>query len=284
MPEISIILLTKDGLPLLERTLSAIFTQKTDRPFEVIAIDSGSTDGTLELLARYPIRLEKIPPSEFNFGATRGMGYDIAQGQILVALSQDAVPADDQWLERLAAPFADPAVAAVKGGEYLLPGVRPFYWSRIGRFYFTRSAARWRARYGFILSNANSAIRKKVWEQNRIGRVEVQEDKFLQKMWTERHLVIIMEPDARVYHSHSYNLPSLARRSENDGLGQRVCGQWYSFVDACLDALNLENWRWWLKGCLKGEISTLAEISFPIVRPFFTWKGNRFTKKYVGSG
>jgi rhamnosyltransferase len=72
-------------------------------------------------LTRYPIRAEQIPPSEFNFGATRALGYDIAQGQILIALSQDAVPAENRWLDRITAPFDDPTVAAVKGGEYLPP-------------------------------------------------------------------------------------------------------------------------------------------------------------------
>jgi rhamnosyltransferase len=281
MPEASIILLTKNGLPTLEQTLSAIFAQKTDRSFEVIAIDSGSTDGTLELLARYPIRVEQILPSEFNFGGTRALGYDLAAGRILIALSQDAVPANDQWLDRLVAPFDDPTVAAAKGVRALPPSGPLFYWDRIGRFYFTRSNSRWRVRYGLVFSNVNSAIRKEVWAENRIGRVEMQEDKFLQKMWTERRYRIVAARGAKVFHAHHYDLRSLAARSENEGLGQRLCGQKYSLVDACLDALNLENWGWWVKGCLKGEISKPAEVLFPLVRPFFIWKGNRFTKKYV---
>jgi glycosyltransferase involved in cell wall biosynthesis len=283
MVQASIILLTKNGLPLLEESLSAIFAQKSDRSFEVLAIDSGSSDGTLELLKRYPIRVEQIPAAEFNFGATRGMGYDLAQGQILVALSQDAVPADDRWLDKLVAPFDDPTVAAVRGGQALPPSGGFFYWERAGRFYFTRPSVRWRARYGFGFSNVNSAIRKEVWEQNRIERAEMAEDRLLQKMWAERHLKIVLALDATVYHSHHYHLQSLALRSENEGLGLRLCGQEYSLIDACFDAMNLDIWRWWVKGCLKREISAPAEILFPIVRPLFMWKGNRFTERYVNS-
>ena len=60
MVEVSILLLTKNGCGDLGRLLPAVFHQAFDRSFEVIAIDSGSTDGTLDLLGAFPVRIEQI--------------------------------------------------------------------------------------------------------------------------------------------------------------------------------------------------------------------------------
>ncbi len=281
MPDVSIILLTKNGLPKLEQTLAAIFAQKTARSFQVLAIDSGSVDGTLELLSRYPICIKQIQPAEFNFGATRALGYDLARGQILLTLSQDAVPADEHWLEKLTAPFDDPQVAAVTGGVRRPPHERIFYWQGINQFYFIRSSRRWKARYGFGFSNVNSAIRRDIWVKHRIGAAEVNEDKVLQKIWTARNLKIVRAPQAAVFHTHDYDLRSLMQRCENEGLGQRLVGLNYSFTDALADMLNLRLWKLMLKALWSREITTPAEMLFPLIRPSFTWKGNHFNKKYV---
>jgi rhamnosyltransferase len=283
MPDLSIILLTKNGMPLLEQTLKQIYAQQIDRSFEVIAVDSGSTDGTLELLARYPVRLIRIPPQEFNFGATRAMAYDLAKGEFCITLSQDAVPADAFWLAELVAPFSDPAVAAVRGEQKLEPGSRYFYWARIGRYYATRSTTRWRARYGLSFSNVNSAIRKSTWDQNRIGPVEMSEDRFLQKVWSQSGLRFVRASKSVVYHGHNYDVCGLIKRSENEGLGDRLSGQSYSLSDAILDTLDVPNWMAFWRGLLTRQIRSWAEVLCPFIRPFSIWKGNRINRKYHGS-
>ncbi|MGE5140482.1 MAG: glycosyltransferase family 2 protein [Rudaea sp.] len=283
MPDLSIILLTKNGMPLLEQTLKQIYAQEIDRSFEVIAVDSGSTDGTLELLAKYPVRLIRIPPQQFNFGATRAMAYDLAEGEFCITLSQDAVPADPSWLAEMVAPFSDPSVAAVRGEQKLGPGSHYFYWARIGRYYVTRSAVRWRARYGFTFSNVNSAIRKSTWDQNRIGPAEMSEDKFLQKVWVDRGIRFVRATKAVVYHGHNFNLKTLIRRSENEGLGNRLSGQTYSLWDALMDTLDIQNWIAFWRGLVTRQITTEAEFLSPFIRPFLIWKGNRFNQKYYGS-
>jgi rhamnosyltransferase len=281
-PEISIVLLTKNAGAELERTLDQIFNQRTSRPFEVLAVDSGSTDGTLEILRRFKVRVHPIPPQEFNFGRTRELGFELACGRYLVTLSQDCVPASADWLERLTGPFDDPAVAAVAGGPVLPPQpARIFYWERVGGFYFTRDSQRWLARYHFGFSNTNSAVRKAVWEQNRLGAVEMSEDKLLQKTWTMRGLRIVFVPGAAVYHAHDYDLGGLARRCENEGLGYRLIGESYSLYDCAADMLNLGNWWMLLAAIVRGARPTRAELLFPLIRPLFLWKGHRTARHYV---
>src|SRR4030043_1207856 len=109
---ISIILLTKNGDAYLEEVLKKVFAQGIEDTFEVIAIDSGSSDHTREILTKFPIHVEEIPPSTFNHGETRNLGARLAKGEYLVYLTQDATPLNEEWLARLVSPLrTDPLIA-----------------------------------------------------------------------------------------------------------------------------------------------------------------------------
>jgi rhamnosyltransferase len=95
---ISIIVLSKNGARFIAQLLNKVYSQKVDRGYEVIIIDSGSTDGTLDILKNYPLRLIEIPPQEFGHGKTRNLGAQLAQSEILVFLNGDAIPKDSFWL------------------------------------------------------------------------------------------------------------------------------------------------------------------------------------------
>ena len=101
-PDISIIIPARDGRSRIATVLEAIFNQKCALSYEVIVIDSGSVDDTLEIVRRYPVRLYTIPPEEFSHSCTRNFGARLAHAtRYLVFLNQDAVPTDDQWLVNL---------------------------------------------------------------------------------------------------------------------------------------------------------------------------------------
>ena len=69
--DVSIVIPTKNGGHLFEKVLDAVFKQKTEYEYEVICVDSGSKDGTLDVIRKYPCRLFQIEPSEFGHGKTR---------------------------------------------------------------------------------------------------------------------------------------------------------------------------------------------------------------------
>jgi len=99
--DISIIIPTKNAGAEFNKCLACISQQKTKHKYEVIVIDSGSTDNTLNILTKYPVRLIKIAPEEFGHGKTRNLGARLAQGDYLVYITQDAIPATGNWLDRL---------------------------------------------------------------------------------------------------------------------------------------------------------------------------------------
>ena len=97
---------------------------------EVIVVDSGSTDCTLEYIKGYPIRLYEIKPHEFSFGPTRDYAFGLANGQFIVTLSQDVVPANREWLSKLVEPLMQNKADAVQGRTILPRDKALFYWEK----------------------------------------------------------------------------------------------------------------------------------------------------------
>ena len=110
--KISIVIPTRNGGETLPAVVDAISRQRIDVPVETIAIDSGSTDGTVALLRRHGVNVFDIKADAFDHGLARNLGLSLATGDLAVLLVQDAVPASDQWLSTLTAPFrTDPQLA-----------------------------------------------------------------------------------------------------------------------------------------------------------------------------
>lgn len=278
----SIVYLTKNGGALFRQSLDSVLSQKAPFGFEVVAVDSGSNDGTLEVMKAQKVRVYSIKPEEFNFGLTRDYGFSLARGEIVIAISQDAVPVGRDWLKDLVAPFEDASVGAVQCTDSQEQGADAFYWSRTGLFYFTRECADWLSKHkGLGLSFVCCAVRKAAWEKNRLGPVEMSEDKVFQKKLEEKGWRIVLREEAAVLHSHSYGVSELAKRCENEGFGWRNAGQEYSFFEMALDLFNPRVMFAYIRGLLLLRMRRPSEFLFPFIRPVFVFKGNRFTKGYV---
>lgn len=115
-PRCSIIIRSYNEEKHIARLLEGIARQ-TVQDAEVILVDSGSTDRTVEIAQGYPIRLVHIAPEEFTFGRSLNRGIQAASGEILVFASAHVYPVYPDWLEKLLAPFADPAIALVYGKQ-----------------------------------------------------------------------------------------------------------------------------------------------------------------------
>jgi rhamnosyltransferase len=115
MVEISILIPAKDEALNIRTCLDAVFGQVSNAEFEVVLVDSGSTDGTPDIVRDYPVRLYQIPPEEFHHARTRNYLARLSQGKYLVYLNADAFPASSNWLNSLLSNFSDSSVGAVYG-------------------------------------------------------------------------------------------------------------------------------------------------------------------------
>jgi len=143
------------------RLLSGIL-QQTIRPIDVILVDSGSTDATLAIASRYPVRIVSIPPEEFTFGRALNRGCALANGEYLVIASAHVYPVYPDWLEQLLQPFADPQVGLVYGRQRGDAATRYSEHQILAKLFPVESLPR--QSHPFC-NNANAAIRRALWLQ-----------------------------------------------------------------------------------------------------------------------
>ena len=281
-PFASIVYLTKDGGNLFAKSLEAVFTQKTDFEFEVIVVDSGSTDGTLELFEKFPVKVYRITANEFDFGLTRDYGFSLAKGEIILTLSQDVVPASNDWLQLMVDPFIDAKIAVVQGTDIVPNDVGLFFWYANGLFYYTRDLIKWKHdNEGIGISFTSCALRRSVWSENHIGKAAMNEDKIFQQKIKSKGFKIVQQLLAKTYHAHMYTVKELAKRCENEGMGWRLCSLNYSMTDMMKDMFNKKITGVLISGIFSGEVKRLAEILFPVIRPYYLYKGNHYTSAYI---
>jgi rhamnosyltransferase len=219
MIECSISILTKNEGRNIGSCLEAVFSQQNVGEFEVILVDSGSTDATVEIARRFPIRIEQIPAQVFHHARTRNFAAKLGKGRIVVNLSGDAIPASDQWLHRMLANFNDPGVAAVYGRQLPKPGSTLERSDTFDTVYGEQRivkdpAHRCEMGYRFYhFSDVNSAIRRGVWETIPYPEdLKMFEDLAIAKRMLDAGWKIVYEPEAPVFHSHHYGAAQLFKR------------------------------------------------------------------------
>lgn len=244
LPSVTVAYVTKNGAPWLEASLQAVRAQRGPfGPVEILAIDSGSTDGTLEILARHGVRTRRIAPHEFGHGRTRNLAVREATGDVIAFLTQDATPADDRWLAGLIAALRqDPLLAGVWSRHAPRPDCHPMEWRMLAEFPLFRgldadappvvSAARGNPDYAahperfYWFSNNSSAFRRDVLLRWPFPDVEFAEDQTWARRVLEAGFRTALVPASLILHSHAYSAwTNLQRnfdhaRAMHDDLGQ----------------------------------------------------------------
>jgi len=142
------------------RLLDGIAAQ-TLQPDQIVVVDSGSTDGTLDVARRHRVDIHTIDPAEFSFGRSLNRGIAAARGDVAVFASAHVYPVYDTWLEHLTKPFGDPGVALAYGRQVGGP-TTPYSESQIMATWFpTESNPRQDHPFS---NNANAAIRRSEWD------------------------------------------------------------------------------------------------------------------------
>ncbi|MFT5200115.1 MAG: rhamnosyltransferase [Planctomycetota bacterium] len=240
-PRISILIPTMNGEEDLRRLLPALRAQQVMGGFEIVALDSESDDGTRELLAEFEVRFESIARSDFSHGSARNRLGSMARGEVLVFLSQDALPVGTHFVETLTAPLAgDPVVGTwarnlphptddaltarsllssgesdeTSRGVYLEPGTCLADLSPLDRMLRTR------------FNNVASSMTRETLERFPFPDVVFGEDSAWAASVLSAGLQLRYVAEAEVLHAHRYGPKSAFKRNEQDARFMREVHGW----------------------------------------------------------
>lgn len=162
-PRASIIIRCYNEREHIGKLLHGIYQQSMD-DFEVILVDSGSTDGTLEVAREYPIDdIVYIAPSEFSFGRALNYGCEAANGEFCVFASAHVYPTRSDWLAKLLKKFEDDDGLALVYGKQRGNEITKFAEKRVFRRWFPEDDVDCQS--SPFCNNANAAIRRALWEE-----------------------------------------------------------------------------------------------------------------------
>ena len=191
-------------------------TQQSLPGAQIILVDSGSTDATVSIAARYPVEVVHLRPEEFTFGHSLNLGLARAAADVVVIASAHVYPVYPDWLERLLEPFHAPQVALVYGKQR---GAERTHFSEhmIFHQWFPDASV---ARQGHpFCNNANAAIRRTLWEQHPYDEsLPALEDLAWARWAFENGGGIAYSAEAEVIHVHNETWKGVHNRYRREGM------------------------------------------------------------------
>jgi glycosyltransferase involved in cell wall biosynthesis len=182
----------------------------------VVIVDSGSTDGTLDIVRSFPTTLIQIRPDEFTYGYALNLGVANVDAEIVATLSAHSLPAGPDWLRALIEPFSGPRVAGVYGRQLPRSNATILELAGMRLTGLLSDQPKLLARRP-LFSNANGAFRRSLWLDHPFDeRVGGAEDIAWVRSMQERGYLIAYQPTAIVYHSHGEPLMRHLRRASRD--------------------------------------------------------------------
>ncbi len=222
--QVSVIIPTLNAEATIEPLLSALEKQSLP-PEEIIVVDSSSTDQTAEIIRRHSsARLISIPRETFNHGGTRDTAAREAGGDVLLFMTQDAIPVNERLIEifthalgdhpQAAAAYARQIPAAVARPREKM--VRSFSYPEKSEVHDRETSLGLRT---FYLSNVCAAYRKETYLA--LGGFETDlrtnEDMLFAAKAIKAGYQILYTAEAEVIHSHDLSLAEQYRRNRLQG-------------------------------------------------------------------
>jgi rhamnosyltransferase len=294
-------ILTFNGEQYLEEIINAIQSQKVDFNFEILIIDSGSTDNTLNIINRFVkvhknIRLHQIPNSEFGHGKTRNLVAQMAKGQFVVYLTHDATPSSDRWLYEIIKPMQlHDRIVAVMGRQLPRPHCFPLLkyeiidvFNNFGpsfgtTIFYKDDFIADQATYDAVrfYSDVNSATRKEFLLKNPYKDVNYAEDQMYGETVLELGQIKAYSARAAVVHSNDLKLSEYRSRMFDETYGLRKNGI----------AMPVPSWKLICKMIFKNSIrdslrivrdkeySGISKLYWLLANPIYhieKWRGVRY--------
>jgi rhamnosyltransferase len=209
---VGVVIRTLNESALIGRCLEVLRAQRPAVNLDILVVDSGSTDSTVEIAIAHGARVAQMRPEDFDYSSALNLGMQEVHGDIVLILSAHAIPVDDEWVAHMLAPFNDPKVAGVCCRQLPWDDAP---WDEVQRLARTFSARR--AVYGkadaesIVFSNAASAIRRGAWRERPFTLPAAEDIDWAQAV-VQSEAKIVYEPAAAVFHSHRESPRAKARR------------------------------------------------------------------------
>lgn len=195
--------------------LDQVFRQSIPDP-DVIVVDSGSTDQTLPIAGRFPVKIVRLRPEDFTFGRSLNLGCAVATGDYLAIASAHVIPRSRDWLEKLRAPFADTRVALVYGRQVGNHRTKFSEHQLFAKQFPRQSNSDQRTPF---CNNANAAVRRSLWAVNRYDEsLSGLEDLAWAKWACAQGHRIVYAADAPVIHIHEESPARIQNRYRREAI------------------------------------------------------------------
>lgn len=212
-PEVSIIMRCKNSDWVIGSALAALFSQSF-KDFELLVVDSGSSDKTLDIVKSYPCRLIQIRAEDYFPGPVLNDAITRCRAELIIFLNSDSVLLSPQSLKNLVTRLRDPKVSAVFGRQ--IPRPEAHTWVRreyAESFPEHESAPPW-----ITLSFPLAGLKRSIWEKRQFYcDAWASEDTEWGYWATENGHKVVYEPTAITMHSHNYTLKALYGRRFVEG-------------------------------------------------------------------
>lgn len=213
-PEVSIVMRSFNEAWALRDTL-AMLRKQIGPSWELIIIDSGSTDGSVEMICEFnPARFVQIASRDYVPGRVMNHGMRLARTNTVLFLNADATPANENWLAPLARALEKPNVAAVFGRQIPRPDCRAVFACDYERcFGENRQSAKW----DHFFSMVSSGLRKDIWSRRGfLENLQYAEDDEYTRWAKSNGYEVVYCPDSAAIHSHNYTAQQAYKRAFGD--------------------------------------------------------------------
>lgn len=292
---------TYNGERYIKEIITQVFNQDVDFKYEVLVIDSGSSDDTISIVKSFQkdhpnLRFHEIPNTEYGHGKTRNQAAHMANGEFVVYLSHDATPSHDRWLYEMIKPFEINAdIVGVMGKQIPRPHCIPMLKAEINgvfsgfgpdfgtTIFYKDDFVNSQGLYDAVsfYSDANSAARKEFL----IGKIPYQDVKYAEDQLFGRDIINAgykkaYAPRGSVVHSNDLTLGEYQHRLFDETVGLRKIG-----LPVAVPPMGVVS-RMVVRGILRdtrsilrdGHYSYKRKLYWLVVNPFFhvqKWRGVR---------
>lgn len=235
--KVSVIIPTWNAGELFKTVIAKLEQQIAPWNYEIVVVDSGSSDGTVEFLQqRRSVKLHKIDNSEFQHGRTRNLAISLTSGEYIAVITQDALPVDNYWLYNLVSSLEHyPEAAGAFGRHYAWPDADPFtkrdlqnHFDGFRNFPLCVSkytdAQKWESgdlgwqQMLHYYSDNNSCMKRSVWEKIPYPEIEFGEDQAWAWEIIKAGYGKVYAEKASLYHSHDFGVEETMKRAREEAV------------------------------------------------------------------